>query len=76
MLPFIILIHGLFSVWSHTVEGFFNFEVFFINIELPANPGEIATRAMNDIIQLGATGLILIWIIADWTIFALCGLLA
>lgn len=73
LIPFIILVHGLFSVWVHTVDGFYDFSVFFLKIQFQGDPGEVARRAMYDLIQLAAVALILVWIIFDWTIFAFCG---
>lgn len=75
LIPFIILVHGLFSVWAHTVDGFYNFDVFFLKIDFQGDPGEIPRRGLNDLIQLAATALILVWIVFDWTIFAFCGVI-
>ena len=39
LIPFIILVHGLFSVWGHTVTGVYDFSAFFLSIDLPVDPG-------------------------------------
>lgn len=79
LIPFIILVHGLFSLWAHTVPGFYLPEAF-ITFDLPVDiietAGEVPARAVIDLIQTGATALILIWIVLDWTIFVFIGFLA
>lgn len=74
LIPFIILIHGLMAVWSHTVSGFFASDANPIDLNLDVG-SDIVNRALTDILLLGATGLILLWIIFDWIILGFCSCL-
>lgn len=74
LLPFIILIHGLMAVWSHTVPGFFASDANPINLNINTD-SEIVNRALTDILLLGASALILAWIIFDWIILGFCSCL-
>lgn len=39
LLPFIILIHGLMSIWAHTAEGVYDFTNSPLQVDLPVDPG-------------------------------------
>lgn len=73
-IPFIILVHGLFSVWSHTTDG-----IFLSNAPLVRSGMTIfhstLDRVFNDIIILGEPALILLVILLDVTIFNFIGFL-
>ena len=74
LIPFIILVHGLMGIWSHTAPGIFNPSAFAIQIDffgLNATDGAFIVRAITDILMLGAAGLILAWIIIDWILIGL-----
>ena len=67
LLPFIILIHGVLGIWGRTADGIFDNSAFFSVISLKLdNP--VVLRAITDIIMLGASAVILAWIIFDYTI--------
>ena len=53
------------GIWSHTVTGIFNSSAFLISIDV-GTTHEIIARALGDILMLGATGLVLFWILIDW----------
>ena len=65
MIPFVILVHGLMGVWSHTVPGLFNSSVYVVSLNITVDSA-IVTRALTDLLMLGATALILVWIVVDW----------
>jgi hypothetical protein len=73
-IPFIILVHGLFSVWSHTTPG-----IFLTSSPLVRSSQTIFNstldRVFNDIIILGEPALILLVILLDLTIFNFIGFL-
>ena len=74
LLPFIILVHGLMGVWGRTADGIFDSSAFFIKLDLGYH-NKYLDRAVSDIILLGASGLILVWIIFDFTVVNFCGAL-
>jgi hypothetical protein len=73
-MPFIILVHGLFSVWSHTTPG-----VFATASPLVSSSQIIfrstLDRIFNDIIILGEPVLVILIILLDFTIFNFIGFL-
>lgn len=73
LIPFIILVHGLMAVWSHTATGIFSSNVYLITFEFDFNQA-IFTRALVDILLLGASALILVWIVFDWVIIGFIGM--
>ena len=62
------------AVWSHTVPGFFASDSNPINLGLNFEI-DIVDRAFSDILLLGASALILVWIIFDWIILGFCSCL-
>lgn len=68
MIPFILVVHGLMGVWARTSPGLFDESAFFYVIDVSMLGNEVLKRAITDIILLGATGLVLLWIIFDYTI--------
>jgi hypothetical protein len=73
-IPIIILVHGLFSVWSHTTNG-----IFLTNSPLVRSSMTVFSssldRIFNDIIILGEPALILLIMLLDLTIFSFIGFL-
>ena len=70
MIPFVILIHGLMGVWSHTVTGIFDPSVYVVSLGITVDI-DIVARALTDLLMLGATALILLWILIDWILIGL-----
>lgn len=68
LIPFILVVHGLMGIWARTSDGLFDTDSFFYVIDLNILPGTIIQRAVKDIIILGATAVVLLWIIFDFTI--------
>lgn len=68
LIPFILLVHGLMGIWARTSLGIFDHDAFFYVIDVTIVPGLVLQRAITDIILLGATAIVLIWIIFDFTI--------
>lgn len=71
LIPFILLVHGLMGIWARTSQGFFDDSAFFHVIDLTILPSGVVQRGVKDIIILGATALVLLWIIFDFTIVTL-----
>ena len=61
------------AVWSHTATGIFSSNVYLITFEFDVNEA-IFTRALVDILLLGASALILVWIVFDWIIIGFIGM--
>lgn len=74
-MPIIILLHALFSVWSHTAPGIFASGSSIITFNWTIF-NSIFDRVFGDIIILGELALILLIIILDQTIFNFFGCLA
>ena len=66
VIPFIILLHSLFSVWSHTA-GIFTTDAVPLSINITLFNHSI-DRIFSDIIILGELAFILIVIIIDFTL--------
>lgn len=73
-LPFIILVHGLFSVWSHTTPGIFQTASPMVSMNLKIFNSTL-DRIFNDIVILGEPALILLVIVLDLTVFNFIGFL-
>ena len=71
LIPFIILIHGVLGIWARTADGIFDDSAFFKVIDFLAIPNIVVQRAIADIILLGATAVVLAWIIFDFTLVTL-----
>jgi hypothetical protein len=57
------------GVWARTTYGLFDDSAFFKVIDVSLlNNVNVASRAITDIILLGATAIVLLWIIFDFTI--------
>lgn len=74
ILPFIILLHALVGVWGRTADGIFSDDAWF-KVSAQGMNSWFIDRAIQDIILLGAAGLILGWIIFDFTVVNCCGAL-
>ena len=68
VIPFIILLHSLFSVWSHTA-GIFTTDAVPLSINITLFNHSI-DRIFSDIIILGELAFILIVIIIDFTLIS------
>ena len=66
-LPFVILAHGLFSIWSHTSSNVFekNVQIYSLNLKIFNNTVD---RVFADILMLAEPALILVVIIIDYTL--------
>ena len=62
------------GVWSHTSSGIFASDVYLVSVDF-GTTHEILGRALIDVLMLGATALILCWIVFDWVILGFCGCL-
>lgn len=71
-LPMIILVHGLFSVWSHTTPGIFQTTSPYIRSSFTFF-GSTLDRIFNDVIILGEPALMILIILLDLTIFNFFG---
>lgn len=73
LIPFVILLHFLMGIWSHTAEGVFNAGSFVIRLDLSfvENSSEVVQRAFVDILMLGGAGLVAAWIIFNYTFLKL-----
>lgn len=72
LIPFIILVHGAMGIWARTADGFFHDSAFFYVFDFSTLlSNQVALRAITDIILLGATAVVLVWIIFDFTIVTL-----
>ena len=70
LLPFIILVHGLMGVWSHTTTGIFASSSFVITLNVSTS-SSVFIRALTDVLMLGATAAVLAWIVIDWIIIGI-----
>ena len=68
IMPFILLLHFLMGVWSHTVNGVFNTSSFLIKFNQHFFDGEMNKRIFLDLLMSGGAAIIAIWIIFDYTI--------
>ena len=75
IIPFIILIHSLFSLWSHTASGIFGSNVPLVRFSWTIFHSSF-DRIFNDIIILGEVAFIILVIVLDFTIVNLFGSLA
>lgn len=69
LIPFIILIHSLFSVWSHTSPGIFAADSPYFKFSWVIF-NSIIDRIFSDIIILGQAALILLVLVFDYTIIS------
>lgn len=67
-MPFVLLVHCLMGIWSHTVDGVFSDDAFILNFEFSFFEGEFNNRIFKDLLMTGAAALIAVWIIFDYTI--------
>ena len=74
ILPFILLIHGLFSLWSHTSPGIFNTNAPLIKFDMKIFESDF-NRIFNDIIILAEPALLIIIYALDLTLFNFIGFL-
>jgi len=67
ILPFIILAHGLFSIWSHTTPNIFqsNVQTFSLNLTVFSNKVD---RIFEDALMLAEPVLVAVIIIIDYTL--------
>lgn len=72
-MPFVILIHFLMGVWSHTAPGVFDNSSYIIKYDAAGILGKQFDRVFLDLIMLGGAGLVLLWIIIDYTIINFFG---
>jgi hypothetical protein len=57
------------GVWARTTYGLFDDSAFFKVIDVSLlNNVNVASRGITDIILIGATAIVLVWIIFDFTI--------
>lgn len=70
LLPFIILVHGLMGVWSHTTTGIFASSSFILTLNVSTSTS-IFVRALTDVLMVGATAAILAWIVIDWILIGI-----
>ncbi|CAM5999760.1 unnamed protein product [Sphagnum balticum] len=75
LIPFIILAHALFSLWSHTAPGLFASGAPLVSFRISFFGGTL-DRAFGDVIMLGEAALILLFIVLDYTVFSLVGCLS
>lgn len=74
ILPFILLIHGLFSLWSHTSPGIFDENAPLVKLDLKIFESDF-NRIFNDIIILAEPALLIMIYVLDLTIFNFIGFL-
>lgn len=61
--------HGVMGVWAKTTDGIFSSSAFLYSIDISTySENYVVLRAFKDIILLGATAVILLWIIFDFTL--------
>ncbi len=70
LIPFVMLLHFLMGIWSHTADGVFVDEAYVVKF---ANPmlearGDLVKRAFVDILMLGGAAIIFAWIVFDYTV--------
>lgn len=53
------------GVWSHTATGLFSSSAYILNVDFGVD-SPVLVRGLTDVLMLGATALILLWIIIDW----------
>ena len=75
LIPFIILVHGILGIWGRTADGIFDDSAFFMVIDFVTLENVVVKRAIADIILLGASAIVLAWIIFDYTLVTLFGAL-
>lgn len=75
IIPFIILVHALFSLWSHTALGVFQTTSPLVRFSWTIFHSGF-DRVFNDIIILGQAAFIVLYIVLDFTIINLFGSLA
>jgi hypothetical protein len=74
ILPFILLVHGLFSLWSHTSPGIFDSNAPLIKLDLKIFESDF-NRIFNDIIILAEPALLILIYVLDLTLFNFIGFL-
>jgi hypothetical protein len=68
-MPFILLVHFLMGIWSHTADGIFHISSYVVKLDFAIFGGDL-DRVFVDIIMVGAGALILAWIVFDFTIIS------
>lgn len=77
VIPFIILIHGVFGVWARTADDIFDDAAFLRFFDFSRFVShEIVLRGLKDIILLGVSALVFIFIIFDFTLIKFFTMLA
>jgi hypothetical protein len=67
LMPFILLVHFLMGIWSHTASGVFTSTAYVLKFSQPIFHSNL-DRILQDIPMLAAGGVVLAWIVFDFTI--------
>lgn len=73
--PFVILLHGLMGIWARTADGVFSSDSYIVQVNFGYH-NQYIDRAISDIVMLAVIGLILLWIIFDFTVITFFGALS